>query len=100
MRNRRTELLEKPLADLLKKKKPDNGDPRQVGDVEDLQIDGQPAARIDFEMRYHEHDFVREVVAIRKGERVFFFRYEYLKEDKTKIRDALRDAVNTMHLMK
>jgi hypothetical protein len=91
---------DKPLADLLKKKIPDNGNPKQVGNVEDLRIDGQLAARITFEMRYHNHDYVREVVAIRKAERVFFFRCEFLKEDKTRARDFMRDAVNTVHLFK
>jgi hypothetical protein len=76
------------LAELAKKKKPENAVSNLLGGVEDFQVEDNPAVRVRFEMRYHEHDFIREVVAVRKDERVFFVRFEYLK--RTRRRCATR----------
>jgi hypothetical protein len=89
---------DEPLAELAKKKKPDEGDPKQIGGVEDCQVDGCPAVRMVFEMRYHQHDFVREVTVVRRGGEVFFLRCQYVKGDKSDIREQMRDAVANAHL--
>jgi hypothetical protein len=69
-------------------------------DIENLEIDGNPAARARFEFRYHHNDFVREVVMVRKGARVFCVLFEFLKEDKTTVRDEMHDAIASMRLSK
>ena len=35
-----------------------------------------------------------------KGERVFYVRFEYVKDDKSKVRDEMRDAIAGMRLTK
>ncbi len=68
--------------------------------IEHLEIDGTPAARARFEFRYHHNDFVREVVMVSKGPRVFCVLFEFLKEDKSKVRDEMHEAIAGMRLSK
>ena len=62
----KNEPADKPLDELAKAKKPET-DQQKLLKVEGFEIDGNPAARARFEMTYHEHDYIREVVAVRQG---------------------------------
>jgi hypothetical protein len=67
---------------------------RSVGRPENLEIEGVEATRMTFSGRVGKEDMTREVVAFRRGERVYFFVGLFTATD-GKARDELRRAVGS-----
>lgn len=63
--------------------------------AEDFTINGVPAARISYSMGAGETEMVREIVAFRRGQRVYFFKSFYARVD-AKSKNALRTATETV----
>jgi hypothetical protein len=68
---------------------------RQSGPVEDFKINGEPAVRLKYVLPAGTHEMVREIVAFRRGERVYFFKGFYASAD-TKSRKEIRTAVDSI----
>src|SRR5262249_48765297 len=65
---------------------------RSTGAVEQLQVGSQPAARGSFTMTVGIETTCKEVVAVRRGRRVYFFTSVFAPDD-TRARDEVRKAV-------
>jgi hypothetical protein len=63
--------------------------------AEDFTLNGEPAARITYVMPAGKEEMVRDIVAFRRGERVYFFKGFYAASD-AKSRRALQTAVDTI----
>ncbi len=68
---------------------------RSAGPTEDFTINGVPAVRLTYTMGGGKDQTVREIVAFRKGERVYFFKGIYGRSD-TKSRKDIRAAVDSI----
>ena len=68
---------------------------RLLAPAENFTINGAPAARITYEKREGKDETIREVVAFRRGVRVYFFNGYYAKSDKDS-RQAIKVAVDTV----
>jgi hypothetical protein len=62
------------------------------GKAETLEVDGVPATRLKFTTRMGKEDMTKEVVAFRRGERVYFFVGLFTPAD-GKAREQVRRAV-------
>ena len=87
------EPVDVPLEKCLAKRSP-GADWRQVGKVEELDLHGRPAARIAWKGKFDGHDFIRETVAARRGERLYLVSGVYYATDNAS-RDLIRKAVST-----
>jgi hypothetical protein len=65
---------------------------RSAAPAETLQINGIPAVRLAFAVRSGKEELTREVVAIRRSERVYFFTGIFPTGD-SKARDQVRRAI-------
>ena len=83
------------LADYLAKNTLTGEDWRLQNPAEEFTLNSVPAARITYVKGRDENQMVREVVAFRKGVRVYFFKSYYAKVDQ-RSRDALKTAVETV----
>lgn len=83
------------LDDYLAKNTKTGEDWRLQGAVESFTINNVPAARIKYVKGRDDSQMIREVVAFRKGVRVYFFKSFYAKVD-VRSRDALQTAVETI----
>jgi hypothetical protein len=68
---------------------------RLKGQAEPFTINNVPAARITFVKGKEESQIIREVVAFRRGVRVYFFKSFYARADE-RSRQALKTAVETI----
>jgi hypothetical protein len=68
---------------------------RLKGPGENFKINGEPAVRIIYAMRADNKEMVREIVAFRRGERVYFFKGFYEGSDSAARRE-IRSAVDTV----
>ena len=68
---------------------------RLVGSAEDFEINDVPAARITYSTTSGKDQSFREIVAIRRGERVYFFKGSYGGTD-AQSRQAIRKAIDTI----
>jgi hypothetical protein len=66
---------------------------RLRGVPENLEVGGVPGTRYDFAARVDKDDLAREVVAFRRGERVYFFTAVFLAKDGT-AREQFRRSVD------
>lgn len=82
-----------PLADLLGKRSP-GPHWKQASAAESLEVSGLPAARISFAGKYDNRDFIREILAVRRGHQVFFFAATFPAGDPG-ARDLMRQAVDS-----
>lgn len=85
--------VDSSLSDHLLKNTFTGEDWRLANPVEEFTINGVPAARITYVMAKGE--MIREVVAFRRGERVYFFKGFYARAD-AQSRKAIRTAVDTI----
>jgi hypothetical protein len=84
------------LGSLLVKRSPgDNWG--QASAVEELTVAGHPAARITFAGQWDKKDYVRDIVAVRRGEQVFYIAGTFEKADPT-ARRRIQQAVDTVVL--
>src|SRR5262249_44964440 len=83
------------LADCLLKKKA--ADQTLVGKAEEITIKGRPAARITVKEQVEGYPFIRETVAMRRGERVYFLSGIYYEKDKDSPK-LIRESVETCEL--
>jgi hypothetical protein len=67
---------------------------RQKSPVESRQVGGVPAERFTFTGRMSKEDAIKEVVALRRGERVYFFTAYFAPGD-TKAQQQVRRAVES-----
>jgi hypothetical protein len=82
------------LADCLSARAP-GADWRAESKAEDLQVGGQPAARLAFTGRWSEQDYRCEIVAARKGGRTYFIAASFPASDATaraQVRKAIAEA--------
>lgn len=63
--------------------------------AQDFTINGVPAARITYQMKSGKDEIIREIIAFRRGERVYFFRGFYAASDQQS-RKAIQKAVDTV----
>lgn len=87
------EPMDVPLAKCLTKRAP-GGDFRQVGVIEDIDLKGRPAARIAWKGKFDGHDFIRETVAARRGDRVYLISGVYYATDMAS-RKLIRESAST-----
>jgi hypothetical protein len=72
---------------------------RLTGATETLQVGGRPATRVTFTGTWEENEkeeVVKEVVAVRRGERVYFFTGIFVADDRearAKVRKAIESVV-------
>jgi hypothetical protein len=83
------------LADHIKAETYRAEDWKATGPAESFQINGVPAARISYRMPAGKDPLVREIIAFRRGERVYFFTGIYAASD-AKSRKAFRSAVDSV----
>lgn len=83
------------LADYLKSEVYRPQDWEGTGPAESFQINGAPAARVRYRMASGKDPLVRDIVAFRRGERVYFFTGLYLGSD-SKTRKAIQAAVDSV----
>jgi hypothetical protein len=67
---------------------------KRVGECEKFELSGLPAARAAFEGKIGSERILREVVAVRRGERVYFFSGVFPADD-TRARAQVRKAVQS-----
>jgi hypothetical protein len=65
---------------------------RREGNVEHLEVAGQPAARVAFAGRWSDQDYLSETVAVRKGVQVYFLSASFPASDRA-ARDEVRQAI-------
>jgi hypothetical protein len=82
---------------LLVKERRGTADWKPDGSVETLEVGGRPAARAAFQNRRagETTGLVREVVAVRKGERVYYFTGLFAGND-AKAREQVRKSIETV----
>jgi predicted Zn-dependent protease len=68
---------------------------RISGPVENFTINNVPAVRINYTLRADNEEFVREIVAFRRGERVYFFKGVCAGPD-ARSRREIRSALETV----
>jgi hypothetical protein len=68
---------------------------RLKGTAENFTINGEAAVRLVYTLRTKTEDRVREIVAFRRGERVYFFKGFHAASD-TRARREIRSAVDTV----
>jgi hypothetical protein len=83
------------LSDYLAKNTRTGESWRLVQPAEDFTINEASAARISYSKLVGKEEFMREVVAFRRGERVYFFKCYYARRDAAS-RRALRGCVETI----
>jgi hypothetical protein len=69
-----------------------SGSGLHIGEVEALEVGGQPAVRAVFENKQGGEAFLTEVVAVRRGGRVYYFTGVFPSTDR-KSREQVRNAV-------
>jgi hypothetical protein len=65
---------------------------RREANVESLEVDGQPAARVAFIGRWSGQEYLCEMVAVRKGEQTWFITASFPASDGT-AREQVRQVV-------
>jgi hypothetical protein len=83
------------LAAFLEERNPKAENWRPAGAAESLEVDGKPAVRAAYQARLESGQVLKEIVAIRKGERVYFFTGVFPAGD-ARARDQVRKAVATV----
>ncbi len=83
------------LADHIKGETYRSEEWQPTGAAESFQINSVPAARIRYRMQSGKDPLVRDIVAFRRGERVYFFTGLYLASD-SKTRKAIQAAVDSV----
>jgi hypothetical protein len=83
------------LAEYVAKNTKTAEDWHQQGPPEEFAINGMPAVRLSYVEGEGRRQMIREVVAFRRDERVYFFKSYFASHD-AQSRKALRDAVDTI----
>jgi hypothetical protein len=83
------------LSDYIAKNNLTREDWRLAAPAEDFTINGVPAARITYLQGAGKDQSVREIVAFRRGERVYFFKGFYASAD-AKSRKAVKATIETV----
>lgn len=87
--------LSEPLADHVKSETYRAEEWRAVGDAESFEINGVPAARVSYRKPAGKDATIREIIAFRRGVRVYLFTGIYMASDK-KTRKAIQAAVDSV----
>lgn len=87
--------LATPLTDYVTKSSLTGEKWRLITPAQEFTINGVPAARITHAMNSGPEEMTKETVAIRRGERVYFFKGSWGQAD-VKARQAIRTAVDTI----
>ena len=83
------------LASALKTRQPPDGELVRQTPVEEFTVDGVPAVRIAFQVRVDKEKMVSEVVAVRRGERVYFFTGFYPADD-NRAKEQVRGGIDSI----
>ncbi len=67
---------------------------RVEGQPEGLEVHGRPASRVAYSGEWHKTSYLCEIVAVRCGERVYFFTASIPADDNA-ARDEVRQAITT-----
>lgn len=84
-----------PLSDYVSTNTKTGDDWKLGKPAEDFTINGVPAARITYQMKSGKDEMVREIIAFRRGERVYFFKGFYAASDQQSHK-AIQKAVDTV----
>jgi hypothetical protein len=79
----------------MKTRQPSEGELVRKSAAEDLTIDQVPALRVTFTERVDRQLMISEVVAVRRGERVYFFSGFFPAED-ARAREQVRGAIDSI----
>jgi hypothetical protein len=87
------------LTAALKTRQPPDGELVRQTPVEELTVDGIQALRIAFYVRVDKEKMVSEVVAMRRGERVYFFTGFYPADD-NRAKEQVRGVIDSLIWLK
>jgi hypothetical protein len=84
-----------PLTAALKTRQPPDGELVRQTPLEEFTVEGVPAVRIALQVRVDKEKMVSEVVAVRRGERVYFFTGFYPADD-NRAKEQVRGVVDSI----
>ncbi|MCS7044978.1 MAG: hypothetical protein NZO58_01350 [Gemmataceae bacterium] len=89
-----TDNADEPIAETVKNRSPGKGW-KSVGPPENLTISGLPAAKMTYHGDYSGARSIRELIGVRRGNRVFYFMITYQVADRAAQEEA-RQALQTV----